>query len=102
MAIMFRDFRFENTNGIPVSVTLEAPPGSIVLQRDVVAGGNLQSAPSLSDIGAVKVSISAPDHADSETLEVGGTTVGLFIETLSLRGQLFAMSGEASVKFGAL
>lgn len=101
MPVLFTDFDLENSNGIKLTLIVEAPIGTQIVMTEIEPGQRFRYHPNLPDIKTVKVSVVGdPDHTDAETLTIGGNPVGAYIETLSVRGQFYSISGSASVRFG--
>ena len=102
MAIVFRDFKFQNLNGIEVTMTLEAPIGSQVVSTTVAANGSYSSNPNLNDVTTAKITIVAKGHEqypDVETITLTGSPYKTCLVTLQARSSIGSIKGDVAVQF---
>lgn len=102
MAVVFREFKFENLNGVEVKLTLEAPIGTQVVSTTVAASGSYTTNPNLNDIATAKITAVAAGHEkypDVETITLNGSPYKTAITTLRAKSSIGSIHGDISVQF---
>ena len=102
MSTTFREFTFQNRNGVSVALTLEAPVGTPIIQTEVRGMQSVTFTPNVSDIRAAKLTIVASGHEnypDVETFELGGSPYPLYFETLNAHSNIGSIHGTVSAAF---
>jgi hypothetical protein len=101
MPTTFREFVFENRNGISVKLTLEAPVGTPVIQTDVGPRASVTLNPNVSDVRAARVKVIAggDEHTDVETFELSGSPYPVYFETLKAHSSIGSIHGVVSAAF---
>jgi len=104
MPVAFREFTFENRNGIHVMVTLEAPTGTPLVTEKVAGGQTFTYPPNVSDVLSAKVTVAAKGHEsspDTETIDLtgSGSPYATYIETLHTRSNIGSIHGAVSAQF---
>ena len=101
-ATTFRKFVFENRNSINVSLTLEAPVGTQVLNTNVGPNTSINLEPNVNDVQTAKVIVVAQGHEgfeDVETFELRGQPFPMYIETLTAQASIGSIHGVVSATF---
>ncbi len=102
MPVIFRQFEFQNRNGIEVMLTLEGPIGTQLVNTRVAPNGTFTASPNVNDVQTAKITVTADGHGhypDVETINLSGTPYATYIETLLARSSIGSIHGTVSVQF---
>jgi len=103
MAI-FTQFDFENTNSIPVTVILESPSGTIVVNDHVDSSASKSFTLAIASASEAVMTVTADggDHdPDVQKLSFGGSgkPFGAFITKLQARAGIGSIHGSVSLEY---
>lgn len=101
MPATFRQFVFENRNGISVDLTLEAPVGTIINQTEVASRATVTLNPNVNDVREARVTVVAggSEHTDVETFKLSGSPHPMYFETLKAESAIGHIHGVVSALF---
>lgn len=102
MAVTFNQFSFENRNGIPVTLRLEAPVGTPIISVTVQANDSYSTNPNRTDVPSGKITVTAQGHEefpDKELITLTGSPYGAFLETLITHSSIGSVHGTLTARF---
>jgi hypothetical protein len=101
MSTNFRELVFENQNSISVTVAVEAPVGTRIIETEVRPQTTVTLQPNVSDISSVRMTVVAggPEHTDKQTWDLRGSPFPIFFETLKARATIGSIHGLVSAAF---
>jgi|SRR5215210_4941700 len=102
MSVAFRQFEFQNRNGVEATLTLEAPIGTQLVNTRVPPNGTFTVNPNVNDVQAAKIIVVAQgheDYPDVETINLSGAPYVTYIETLLARSSIGSIHGTVSAQF---
>ena len=95
MAVKFEEIVFQNENSVPVTVTIEAPPGHIVVrQHPVGENSSYQVEPGVHDCSAVLFVAQAPSHdPERQQFSVAGSPTHPFLKRADAKYKIGSFHG---------
>src|SRR5262245_38787342 len=101
MSTNFRELVFQNQNSIGVTLTVEAPVGTRIIETEIRPNATVTLHPNVNDISAVRMTVVAGghEHTDTETFDLRGSPFPIFFETLKARTTIGSIHGLVSAVF---